>query len=191
MITGISAHYRASSLWVYGTAFLLTLAGAVAFSVMEPYPAVRGSTPLDQLTPWSYQFLIFFPFGILIAEISAHCYHSGSKALWTSNAIQFLMLCLTALTRLMFYIPISGHALLIGYYLPHQLFFRREKSFFRIGVGAALTAHIAYYKLWVWKDFITFPVGLGAGAAIWGMGKAVIYYRQRHSGFDRSAALSA
>ncbi|MBN2053889.1 hypothetical protein JW905_03130 [bacterium] len=159
------------SLWlVYGSAGLSLLSAAIVFYILPQFPAVRGSQPLDVLTPLSYQVLIFIPFGILLAEIVLELLSARSAFLHYVAVLA--VLCGVSLLRFAFFIPVSGHCLLLGYYLPRQSLTHRGRHPLRLGLGLVAAVHVLYYKLFIWVDLITPVTGFLLGLLIWIAGES-------------------
>jgi hypothetical protein len=146
------------------------MAGAtVLFASLPPYPAVRGSQPLPVTTPVHYQVTVFLPFGILLAEIALELLRAPSRRLFLSYAAQLGLITGFALMRLAWFVPVSGHVLLITYYLLRQAITLRAAHRARLIVGLAVALQILGYKLLVWRDPITPLTGVILGAAAWGL----------------------
>jgi hypothetical protein len=124
--------------------------------------AIRGSTKLEELTPLAYLFPIFLPVGMLAGE-----------AVWRTLAGERLRACILAFAllslvvlggaRFAFLIPLSGHAVVLGFFL---VWYARRTAVGPLLVGGLLLLQTAYYKLVVWHDPLTLSLGLCAGAAL-------------------------
>jgi hypothetical protein len=155
----------------WGTGVVLLLAATVVFSILPPYPAVRGSTPLDVLTPLHYQVGVFLPFGILLVEAAREWAAAPGVGLLLSYAVQFGVIVCFSLLRLALFIPVSGHCLLLAYYLLREGITLRLRYRMRFAAGAVILLHVLYYKTFVWRDPITPTAGFLVGALAWGAGR--------------------
>lgn len=154
-----------SQIIVFGAAVTL-LIGTLVFGLLPQYPAVRGSQPLDVLTPLSYQIGIFVPFGILLTESILALLKRDRGTLVISGFV-FGGLCFVSLLRLLFYIPVSGHCLVLSYFLPHQLVTNEARYPFRFLSGVVVLLQVMHYKVVEWDDLITPLTGFGLGFGIW------------------------
>ena len=155
--------------------------GALVFSVLPPFPAVRGSTPLDVMTPLHYQITVFLLFGITVAEIAWEWF---SRPNWRSAAsyfAQFAVVVGLSLLRLALFIPVSGHCLLLAYFLLRQAITFRGQYTFRLAAGLAIFVQVIIYKWFVWRDAVTPLTGFALGALAWAIGHATGAGRLLHS----------
>ncbi len=161
----------AEPLLVYGSAAICTAAGAAYFLLRGPLPVMRGTSELPLVTPLRYLIPVFVPFGILMGEGVWAWLARSDAAFLRALPWQLAALCITAAARIKTaYPPVSGHTLLLAYFLLHEGITQRGRHPVRIAIGLAVLVEVGYYKLWVWDDLETFTWGLTVGAAIWAAG---------------------
>jgi hypothetical protein len=164
----------------YGTAFLCTVIAGAAFITRGPMPVVRGTTPLPIPTPLSYQLPVFVPFGLLAGELLYRALHGGGLRQSPAFLWQLGALCIVAAIRLVFgNIPVSGHALLLAYFILYQAVTRRIAHRLRLVIGLVVLAEVAYFKVFLWDDAPTLLWGLALGGAAWAAGLLTLVGRHR------------
>ena len=149
--------------WGFGLGLMLASIGA--FWLIGPIHAIRGSTKLEELTPLVYLFPIFLPVGMLVADVLL-LFSTGDRRRGVALGLGFLGLVLLGAARFAFLVPLSGHAVVLGFFL---LWYARRRSVGPLIVGGVLLVQVAYYKLAVWHDPLTLGLGLVAGAALGGL----------------------
>lgn len=152
---------------VYGTGIALTILSVIFFSI-RGYPLVSTMTEtLDIVTPPLYMIPIFLPYGFLLGE-----------AIWIWNEkeirekyILLLTECgvvgLVSFIRYIVGIPFSGHAILVSFYLLHQIFNNRFRYKMRFLIGIMVLCITTIYKIFLWEDLITFSLGTILGIILW------------------------
>lgn len=152
---------------VYGIGLILTILSLIFF-LIRGFPLVSTATEtLDIVTPPLYMIPIFLPYGILIGEV-----------IWMWNEKQkgveyFLLLSecgvvgLVSFVRYIVGIPFSGHAILISFYLLHQIINNRFHYKMRILIGIIILCITGIYKIFLWDDLITFLLGTLLGIILW------------------------
>ena len=141
----------------------LTVAGGLWLHFTGPLPVVRVTTRTDEFVPFWYMLTAFPVLGMLCADIV-----DALRARdYRSCAILAIATCgIVALSagRLSLHLPISGHALVIGYVLSLRLVRRSNPlALAELLVSAGFLVVIAYPKLMMWGDPITLGVGIGLG----------------------------
>ena len=107
---------------VYGAGLIMTLLSIIYFSI-QGYPLVNtASEVLNLYTPPIYMIPIFFPFGIVLGEIIWSWHQKISYKILLLYSIEVLVIGIISFVRYEITIPFSGHAIVIFYYLAHQLF---------------------------------------------------------------------
>lgn len=155
-------------------ALLTTLASFVIALLMDPVPVRIGMDESSLIAPSWYLACAGLPFGILMAE--AVIDFREYKSLWRRLAplAMLVLLGLLGSIRLAVGAPASGHALVVGYFLLHQLADRRPGRSWKLLVGVAVLLVTAVYKLIIWQDAATFLFGLGIGIFAWGIERTVV-----------------
>jgi hypothetical protein len=155
----------------YGTAAVCVLIAGAAFVLRGPVPVVRGTTPLPITTPLSYQLPVFVPFGLLAGEMLHRALQRDGSRFSPAFLWQLAALCIVAAVRLLSGdIPISGHALLLAYFILYQAITRRVGRPLRLLIGLAVLAEVGYFKLFLWDDVPTLLWGIALGGAVWAAG---------------------
>ncbi len=152
---------------VYGIGVIITFL-SVIFFMINGYPLVNTATEtLNIVTPPFYMNSIFLPYGMLIGEI---LWKWNEKKAWKC-CIMLLIECITvailSFTRYITNIPFSGHAIIIFFYLIHQLIYNKAKFPLRILIGIGVLVITGIYKLFLWNDPITFFLGAIVGIILW------------------------
>ena len=146
--------------WGFGLG--LMLASIVAFRLIGPIHAIRGSTKLAELTPLAYLFPIFLPVGMLAGDMLRQGL-TGDRRGALALGFGLLGLVLLGAARFAFLVPLSGHAVVLGFFLP---WYATQRSIGPLIVGGLLLVQVAYYKLAVWRDPLTLGLGLLVGVAL-------------------------
>lgn len=74
---------------------------------------------------------------------------------------------LVSFVRYIVGIPFSGHAILISFYLLHQIINNRFHYKMRILIGIIILCITGIYKIFLWDDLITFLLGTLLGIILW------------------------
>jgi hypothetical protein len=109
---------------------------------------------------------VFFPFGILLGDVLL-LWRKGNLR---ESIIKFILLLIIggfSFFRLMTTIPLSGHAIILTYYLLYEIVTNNQKSGLRIISGIVPYIITIYFKFLIWNDPLTFLSGLVFGAAVW------------------------
>ena len=174
MSNKLGEHSFASSASYWGILVVITAAGAAWLLVSGPFPVVRGTVPLHMEVPFFYM-LSAFPFlGMLVAELAGIVANRGLRR------AMGLMTALALLVGLSFFrvavtLPVSGHLLLIGYFISRRIFQpnRRSRETFELFAAGVALLYFVYMKLVSWSDPVTLSVGLLLGGAIFGVNRFV------------------
>jgi hypothetical protein len=172
---GASGGRAALIRWSFGLGIML--ASIVVFNQIAPVHAIRGSTRLEEFTPLIYLFPIFLPIGLLVGEVVWRGLTHDRRAAY-ALAVALLSLALLGGARFAFLVPLSGHAVVLGFFL---VFCARRVSVGPLIVGGLLLLQLAYYKLMVWRDPLTLGLGLVAGAALGGLHEVATGGRRRRA----------
>ncbi len=141
-----------------------------AFKLVGPVHAIRGSQKLEELTPLVYLFPIFLPVGMLVGDMLQRLL-AGDRREGLTLGLGLVGLALLGGARFAFLVPLSGHAVVLGFFL---VLHARTTSVGPLVVGGLLMLQVCYYKLFVWRDPLTLGLGLAAGAALGGLHEVVI-----------------
>lgn len=154
-----------------GFAVLLALsATALSYLVallIGPVPVFIGLEKTSIMAPPEYLATVGFPFGILMAEaLIDFREHSFSM-----QGIQmFLIMVLLGLLTFFKYVvpvPVSGHGLIVTFFLLHELQERRVGRNWKLIAGLLVLVQAAFFKLFVWQDPSSLLVGIGLGIIAW------------------------
>lgn len=145
----------------------VTIAGALWLYHKGPTPVIKGSTTLPIMVPFWYMLLAFPVLGMLVADLYAISFVSKPGAF--ELAIQIIILVVLSNIRLASAIPISGHSLLLGYFIVRRSTIRFQPSVIpklEFITALIILAAVAYMKLNVWIDPMTFFIGLVIGGVL-------------------------
>ncbi|MHA2226643.1 MAG: hypothetical protein ACXAC8_15640 [Candidatus Hodarchaeales archaeon] len=152
---------------VYSTGLLLTILAGIYFHVTG-YPLVVTATEiLPIISPPIYMIPIFLLLGILLGELLWICRRTKNRKNCILRSIETLIIALFSLIRITFGIPLSGHMIILFYYLPHQYTTNKCKYPLRILIGVLVLLITIFYKIIYWNDPITFILGGIVGFIVW------------------------
>ncbi len=158
---------RNEFLVIYSSGVIITSLAFIFYHI-RGYPQVITATEtLDLIVPPIYMIPIFFPFGILIGELLWNWIQDSPLDLNILLAIECGMVALISFIRYVFLIPFSGHTIILGFYLPYQISTNKQSNQIRILIGLVVLGLTMYYKLFLWKDPITFTLGFILGIMLW------------------------
>lgn len=160
---------RWSLVFRLGIVIACTLAGWIWLAVQDPIPVIRVTTPLVETAPFWYMLLAFPILGLLVADLFELYRSEGLSRSTVELAVQIALIVLLSSARLSARLPLSGHSLLVSYFVARRLLlpsFPRGRSRMELWLGLGVLATIAYPKLFWWKDPITLLTGMALGAAL-------------------------
>ena len=154
-------------IFVHGVGLIITFLSIIYFSI-HGYPLVNtASGTLNITTPPIYMIPIFFPYGMLLGEIIWIWNEKKDYKVLILDLIVINLIGLFSFIRYIIAIPFSGHAIIIFYYLVHQVFNNRYGYKFRIIVGIVVLIITLIFKFFLWNDPLTFILGGILGCTIW------------------------
>jgi hypothetical protein len=140
----------------------VTIAGAIWLHLSGPMHVVRITTPIEAFAPFWYM-LSAFPFlGMLIADLLDLYHDTGFSRRTVELACTLTVIVVLSNLRLGIRLPISGHSLVVSYFLFRRLFVDRnnnEISRIEFLFGIFVLAILTYIKLFWWTDPITLLSG--------------------------------
>lgn len=144
---------------------LTTVVYAVSAALAD---AVYGS--MYTRPPGFWYMLSAFPvFGMLLADLAA-CWAIYRLRFATLEVGSMLvLLAVLAAIRLSLAIPMSGHALLLAYFIVRRVLVRLPPNrlhWVELGIAAVLYIVIIYLKVFCLDDLLTPATGTGAGLAL-------------------------
>ncbi len=152
---------------IYGTGLIVTILSIIFFSIIG-YPLVVTATEtLSIYTPPLYMISIFFPFGILIGEIIWLWNEKEERNMYILLLIECIFVGLFSFIRYIIRVPLSGHAIIILFYILHQAINNKFKHPLRFLVGFVVLTITLVYKIFLWNDSITFLLGVLLGIILW------------------------
>ena len=152
---------------VYGTGIIITILSSIFFSI-RGFPLVATATgTLDIITPPLYMISIFLPYGTLIGEVVWLWNEKIDRNTYILLLIESLIVGIISFTRYIISIPLSGHAIILFFYLPHQVLNNRLQNPSRLLIGVFVLIITMIYKIFFWNDPITFLLGALLGIALW------------------------
>lgn len=159
---------------IYGSGFISTIISFSYFQIIG-YPLVNTiNETLSIHTPPIYMIPIFFPYGILLGEFVWLWVQKTERFKSIILFVECLIIGTLSFIRINFFIPFSGHAIIIMFYLFHQIVNNRINYKLRIVIGLIVLVITAVYKLMLWNDPITFLLGSLVGIMIFTPG---MFYR--------------
>ena len=145
---------------VYATGVIITILSAFFFSI-RGYPLVNTATEtLNIVTPPLYMISIFLPYGILIGELIWIWNEKKERAICILLLFECICVAILAFVRYIINIPLSGHAIILFFYLPHQVVNNRAKYLLRLIIGLIVLSITIIYKIFLWNDLIIFKLFL-------------------------------
>lgn len=170
IVKGNHAREIANSAWIrIGIITIVTLTGAVWLYIKGPIPVIKGSTPLTEMVPFWYMLSAFPILGMLISDLITYLFTFKFQAKTFELFIQITLLTLLSNIRLSLFIPLSGHTLLLGYFILRRVLIDfRTSNINKIEILIAFIILLAasYMKLLRWSDPLTYLAGLGLGAIL-------------------------
>lgn len=152
-----------------------TAAGAIWLWVKGPMPVVQGTVPLDIDVPFAYM-LSAFPFlGILTADVLVSLWLRANRGAAVVLAAQLGSITLIAAARLSHRIPISGHILLLTFFVMRSRNMMRRDATRRTEtwVGLLVLLVLVGIKAVAWHDLVTVGWAVALATMIW-LGGVVI-----------------
>lgn len=162
-----------------------TLAGATWLDYQGPIPVVRITTPLPEAAPFWYMLLAFPILGLLVADLLDLYRTERFSASTIELACQIALIVLLSSARLGARIPLSGHSLLVSYFILRRLLVRpmpRTQSLLEMFVAFAVFAAIAYPKLAWWRDPVTLISGVAIGSLLAAFSRWFVMRWRREAG---------
>ena len=152
--------FRTVSRWMI--IFITSLAGIIWLYIKGPIPVIQVTTELDIMAPFWYMFTAFPILDMLLADlvILFSTYRFDIRVI--ELGIQVVALVLISNSRLLFLLPISGHALLLSYFILRRIFIKIQKHdhlWTELSIAIIIYSLIVYTKIVWWNDPITLGVG--------------------------------
>ena len=166
MLANLKPSFK-EALIVYGIGLILILISGIFFSI-RGYPLVNTATEtLNIVTPPLYMISIFLPYGILIGELIWMWMEKKELDICIVMFIECLLVAIFSFTRYIIMIPFSGHAIILIFYLAHQMINNRYQHPIRILIGILVFFITIIYKFFIWNDPTTFLLVGILGFVIW------------------------
>jgi hypothetical protein len=154
-------------LLVYGTGLIIVIPSVMYFTIMG-YPIVNTATgTLNLYSPPIYMIPVFFAYGMLLGEVLWLWNEKKEKYKYALLSIECLVVAILAFIRFIAYIPFSGHAIILFFYLFYQASNNKIHYSLRFIIGIAVLIVIMIFKIFLWNDPITFFLGGLLGVALW------------------------
>lgn len=131
-------------------------------------PVVRGTMPLEAKAPFLYM-LSAFPFlGILAADILLALREESGKPGALLLMVQAGAIVLLSAIRLQWRIPVSGHVLLLAFFVLRSWSLRDSSLHKReMWIGLIVLMVLTGVKLLAWHDWVTVVWAIGIACVIW------------------------
>jgi HEAT repeat protein len=114
--------------------------------------------------------ILAFPIlGLLLADLLDLYTSEGVARPTVELGFQICLIVVLSSARLTFHLPLSGHSLLVSYFIFRRLLLRpasRVQSAIELWLAAGVFAAIAYPKLAWWSDPVTLLAGVVLGALL-------------------------
>jgi hypothetical protein len=162
-------HDRWSLIFRLGVVIACTLAGWIWLALQNPIPVISVTTPLAETAPFWYMLLAFPILGLLMADLPDLYRSEGFSRLTMELAFQIIWIVLLSSARLSVRLPLSGHILLVSYFVARRFLLPSLPSGLsraELWLGLGALAAIAYPKLFWWNDPVTLLTGMALGAAL-------------------------
>jgi len=160
---------------IYGTGLILIILSIIFFSIIG-YPLVTTATEtLNIYTPPLYMISIFLPYGILIGEVIWLWIDQKERKMYIFLFFESIIIGIFSFIRYIISIPFSGHAIIVFFYLFHQVTNSHFKHLGRFLIGILVLIIIIIYKVFLWHDPVTFLLGALLGITLWFSG---FFYRK-------------
>lgn len=167
---------RFNNFVIYGVAAFITLIAFVFFE-FQGYPQVITATDtLTITTPTIYMIPIFFPLGMLLGEIISDWIEEREFRKVFVDLGGFFLIIILSGVRMVLKAPLSGHSLILSFFLLHEFITNQRKYVIRIIIGLMTLLITIFYKIFFWKDPITLILGLAIGSLIWVMNESLRSY---------------
>jgi len=152
---------------IYGSGLIITILSIIFFAV-RGYPFVITATEtLSILTPPIYMIPVFLPFGILIGEVIWFWNEKKDRFFYLLLSIECIIIVIFSFIRYVIIIPLSGHAIILFFYILHQAINSKLKHPIRFLIGIGVLIITVVYKIFLWNDPITFFLGALLGIVLW------------------------
>ncbi len=152
---------------IYGSGLIITFLSIIFFA-FRGYPfVITVIETLSILTPPIYMIPVFFPFGILIGEMIWLWNEKEDKILYTLLLLECIIVAIFSFIRYVIIIPLSGHAIILFFYVLHQAINNKIKHPLRLLIGIGVLSITIIYKIFLWNDPITFFLGALLGIVLW------------------------
>lgn len=150
-----------------GIVLATILVGGIWLVLQGPFPAIRITTALPEAAPFFWYMVLAFPvLGILVADLMDLYLSEGISRSTLELAVQIGILVLLSSARLSMRLPLSGHSLLVSYFIFRRLLLRparRRRASVELWLGIAIFGAIAL--AW-WNDPVTLLTGVALGAIL-------------------------
>ena len=160
----------------------MTLAGTAWLVHKGPVPVIRITTPLPEMAPFWYMVLAFPVLGMLVADLVDLYRARGIDRLSVELAIQIALIVAVSNLRFGIRLPISGHALLVAYFIGRRWWLRPyppRQNVGELAVALVIFGLIAYPKLIWWNDPVTLCIGLAAGLLLGAISRRITASHRR------------
>jgi hypothetical protein len=169
-IRGSLARYSGSVLWRRtGIVIAVTAVGATWLWERGPTPVYRGTVAIEVDAPFLYMLAAFPVLGMACADVLDLLL---PRPRWRPALVLAAALAVTiaaSVLRVTWHIPLSGHVLLMVFFLGYRLLWRRWRApadRLEIAFGLTLLLGSAWPKLLWWHDPLTVTVGATLGLAL-------------------------
>jgi hypothetical protein len=160
-------------------ALFTSAASFLLAELMGPIPLYVGIRETSVVAPSLYLAGAALPFGILLAEAVIDFRLYGWRVHGFVVLVVLVLLGLMSMVRFVMPLPLSGHGLIVAYFLLHELAERREGRSWKLAVGSLILIQAAWYKLFLWSDPASLLTGICLGVLAWAAERALILLAER------------
>lgn len=168
-------YYNSSSVTVFICSCILTIVGYYYFAFFGLPEVETFSGTINEKVPLIYMLIIFPFIGILVGDFFYSVFSKNNinfkdKILFLEMTILFIL----SFLRMAFFLPISGHSLILTFFILREMVDNKNNNKIRIVIGVIVSLFTIYYKLFMWKDPITLILGILIGLVIFEIGNQFI-----------------
>jgi len=145
----------------------MTAASLGVAYAMGPIPVWVGLEKSSFLAPPWYMATAALPFGILMAEALIDFREHRFTARGTCLVVSVVLLGVAHSVKYLVPLPLSGHGVILGFFLVHEMVERREGRGWKLLLGLAVLIQATWYKLFLWADPASLLAGIGLGLIVW------------------------
>jgi len=180
--TGRKTRFFTSQPTRWGIILAVTALGAIWLRRRGPEPIVRVTTPLEETVPLWYMLSAFPVYGMLTADLVHLLAVYGLEKKSIELGSQMGVLTAISNLRLALRLPVSGHSLLLAYFILRRLLIHvpdQSSAQLECALAMILYAATSYVKVVWWSDPTTVAAGTAVATGLAAVSHALL--KGRHS----------